>query len=240
MEQVEAVPLPYEPRPRPKPLLKKKELRQSNRQRLDETLIVLMAFAISGFLTPTASTSLWLAASLSSLIAFAFAVELFFMVQRYRLAAERWMARPGERRILKYNLWLRVLAVMPSRDATIQSAAVFQPAVKNLDRKQDQLRMTLALRFLQAIIILICLAISCVGIVKPLLQNFSQNPVSSTVKLILLAVMVVIAVGLAAGLVTAGWRQCRPSSSSPFFQSWIEYWGLRVESFEMPRINARH
>ena len=122
MEQVEPVPLQYERKPR-------KRRRTSNRERF----LQLLAATLSGvMLSGWHLTSLLSFAPIILLTCF-YAVQLLNFLRRYRLAASRWMARPGERRILDHRSRLRTFGMKLSRrldhlEGTIQPTPDFQSA----------------------------------------------------------------------------------------------------------------
>jgi len=120
MEQVEPVPLRYERKP-------KKRRRTSNRERF---LQLLGATLCSVMLSAFHLTSL-LSVAPFILLTCLYAIQLLNFLRRYRLAASRWMARPGERRILDHRTRLRAFGIKLSRhldglEATIQSTSDFQ------------------------------------------------------------------------------------------------------------------
>lgn len=124
MEQVEPVPLRYERKP-------KKRRRTSNRQHFLQLLaatlywVMLSAFHLKSLLS----------VALFILLTCFFAIQLMNFLRRYRLAANRWMARPGERRILDHRTRLRAFGIKLSRyldglEATIQSTSNSQSAAQ--------------------------------------------------------------------------------------------------------------
>ena len=124
MEQVEPVQLRYERKPR-------KRRRTSNRQRFLELLVATLGgVMLSGWhLTSFLSVAPFI------LLTCFYAVQLLSFYRRYRLAASRWMARPGERRILDHRTRLRAFGIKFSRrldriEATMQSTADPQPTAQ--------------------------------------------------------------------------------------------------------------
>jgi len=262
MEQVEPVPLPYEPRPRPKPLLKKKELRQSNRLRFDVMLVSVAQFVLYVVI------SLWdarmrqprLVVVFSTLWMLQGVVQLHDILRRYRLAARQWMARRGERRILKYGVVLRVLGVSLRRPAPfIHVASDSGPAAQspegtarapaipvdssdgqpiNQMRKRHVSRATPSTvsQGLQQLFGLGMLTIACIAFFAGF--HATQHPVASAFGLLFIAIFVVGALSMAANLGASCWRGCSAAGRSHISQSWIDYWKSRVESFEMPQKSA--
>lgn len=257
MEQVEPVPLPYEPRPKPKSLLKLKELRQSNHQRF---IVAVINYFMPFFLTVvlpaigrniTHSRLEIVGSVLLMLMGF---LHVFELVRRYRLAASCWMARPGERRILKYNMRLRALGIRPPQRAYGSEISDQSPGhsstkpvipVKSLDLRQaDRARrrrasgstwLPVSSRLTQ-LFFLALLTVICIDYFKDFQP--AQHPVSSAFGFLWIALFAVLAISLAFELSALCWRGCSAAGGSHAWQSWVGYWKRRIESFELSRTTA--
>lgn len=128
MEQVETVRLPYR---------RKGRRRLTNRDRFDRLLVQIIAPI--NFLFPSLLLSgIWrlLNYILFAVLTIIALVQVLTFLRRYQSAARRWMARPGERRILSHQTRLRAFGIKLSRrldhlEATMQGAADFQPATRS-------------------------------------------------------------------------------------------------------------
>lgn len=262
MEQVEPVQLPYEPRSQPKPVFKKKELRQSNRHRFDVALVSFAQFVLYVVISlydarmrqprvVVIFSTLWMLYGV---------MQLHDIIQRYRLAAMQWMARPGQRRILKYGVVLRVLGVAPSRRLThpmtfIQSpsdlesaaqspagttprSAILVHSIKRVRKRQGSRATPFPIsRRLQQLLGLGLLTIVCIAFLKDFQPT--QHPVSSAFGMLFIAVFIVGAISLVADFGAACWHGCSAAGRSQISKSWIEYWRPRIETFEARRNDAR-
>jgi len=161
-------------------------------------------------------------------------IQLIDAVRRYRLAAKQWMARPGARRILKYNMRLRMLGIerpLPFQRFDVSARSADQGS-RSRKRRVSRATESPLSRRLKQLAFLGLLTFFCIAY----FEDFQPtHPVSSAFGFLFIGLFAALGISLAIDLAVGCRRGSSAAERSRPAQLWMEYWKSRVESFEMPR-----